>query len=271
VGRWHAGDLRGAVEALDRAVVLSREANARDHPRIESLTAPLRPNAWPQGHPVVPFVHLLVGDLADPIAHYRQAEPGSRRPFDPFDTTVLWMFAGFGALAIGDLEVAGAYARRGIGADPELAFSYWGFGSQLCLAATLVAAGDLGEGLALLDHALPRYLETGTRIFLALVDARVAQGLGRAGRYEEAADALGRSYAACAANGERWVEPVTRAVDAELRHLRGAPAAEVAELLRRAHVLATEQGGHAVAHHVARTAAALGLPVPGVASRVSER
>jgi DNA-binding SARP family transcriptional activator len=266
VSRWHAGDLSGAVEALDRAVLLSREANTGDHARIEALTAPLRPNAWPQGHPIVPFVHLLVGDLADPIAHYQQTVPASPRPFDPFDTTVLWMFAGFGALAIGDLDTAAAHARRGIGADPELASSYWGFGSQLCLAAALVAAGDLDQGLPLLDQALPRYLETGTRIFLALVDTRVAQGLGRAGRHAEADEALARSYAVCTTNRERWVEPVAMAVDAELRQMRGAPAEEVADLLRRARALATEQGAHAVARHVAETANVLGVPVSDVGS-----
>lgn len=258
VGLWHGGELRRAAEVLDRAAELNRDAVATDATnRIETVTAPLRPTAWPQGHPVVPFVHMLVGDRPDPLAAYDLMTPVERQPFD---RTVVRMFAGFGALATGELGRAAEHARRGIEADPEAEFSYWGFGCQLCLAAALVASGETDEGLQRLEDAMPRYLETGTRIFLSLVHARVAQGLARVGRGDDAAAALTEADAARDAYGERWIEPITTAVRAELRCLRDGPSLDVAHEFDAAYDLALRHGARAIADDIARTAAALGLP-----------
>jgi hypothetical protein len=250
VGRWHAGDLGAAVEALDRLAALNRSAAPQERGHIEALTAPLRPSAWRRGHPIVPFVHMLVGDFAEPAA---EMERMAAAEHTPLATAIVCMFAGFGALATGDAAAAAAYGRRGIEAIPDLS-SYWGPGNQLCLGAALTVVGDLDEGLSLVDQALPRYFALRTRIFVPLVHARVAQGLARGGRMDEAAEALASAAAAADEYGERWLEPIVLSVEAELRHLQGASPADVAQLFSRARDLATEQGAHAIARHVEQAA-----------------
>ena len=74
------------------------------------------------------------------------------------------------------------------------------------------------------------------------------------------ATALAASFEACRSQGERWVEPIAMAVDAEIRHRRGAPSTEVSALVGRAIEMADGQGAHAVATGIARRAAAVGLP-----------
>ena len=63
---WHAGDLTGSVAALDRAASLNRSWVSSSW--VQSIIAPVSPAAWPRGHPIVAFVHLLAGDGDDAMA-----------------------------------------------------------------------------------------------------------------------------------------------------------------------------------------------------------
>ena len=168
----------------------------------------------------------------------------------PFGSTVVWMFAAFGALAIDDLDTAVTAGRRGLEADPDLVFTYWGPGAHMALGAALAARGELDEGLGLVARAMPRYLASGTRIFVPLVHARLAQGLARRGRLDEAAAQTTRATTLAAEYGERWLEPIVLAVGAEVDAIRDPAQATVGERLARAHDLAVEQGAHAVARSI---------------------
>ena len=245
VTRWHAGELAASAVALDRAAALNR-AWASASP-VESMIAPISPVGWPRGHPVVEFVHMLIGDHDDPVAEFERMAADDMQPFG---STVVWMFAAFGALAIDDAEVAVAAGRRGLEADPDLVFTYWGPGAHMALGAALVRRGDIDEGLEFVARAMPRYLASGTRIFVPLVHARLAQGLAHEGRAEQAVAQLTRATELVAEHGERWLEPIVMAVAAEVDAIADPSDPTVADRLTRAHALAVGQGAHAVARSI---------------------
>ena len=105
---------------------------------VLSMIWPVSPVAWPRGHPVVAFVRMLVGDHDDPMAEFERI---ASYDLQPFGSTVVWMFAAFGALAIDDLDTAVTAGRRGLEADPDLVFTYWGPGAHMALGAALAASG----------------------------------------------------------------------------------------------------------------------------------
>jgi len=209
--------------------------------------APVSPSAWPLGHPVVTFLHMLIGDMADPIGEFERMASDD---LQPFGSTVVWMFAAFGALAVGDIDAAVACGRRGLEADPDLVFTYWGPGAHMALGAALAVSGELDEGLELIARSMPRYLASGTRIFVPLVHARLAQAMSSNGRDDEATSQLARARTLAEEYGERWLEPVLLSVEAELMHRRSGDAPAALAMLQSAAELATEQGAHAIARNI---------------------
>jgi len=126
------------------------------------------------------------------------------------------MFAAFGSLAIGDIAAAIAGGRSGLEADPDLVFTYWGPGAHMALGAALALNGQHKEGRELIARAMPRYLASGTRIFVPLVHARLAQAFARDGRVDDAQSQLARARALPREDGEAWLEPILLAGAAEL-------------------------------------------------------
>ena len=139
------------------------------------MVSPVSPSAWPHGHPVVPFIHILIGDVDDPVDEFERIAADD---LQPFGATVVWMFAAFGVLAIDDVDAAVALGRRG-GRRTPISSSTTGAPAHLALGAALVVRGDVDDGLQVVAWAMPRDLASGTRIFLPLVHLRVAEGLGR--------------------------------------------------------------------------------------------
>jgi DNA-binding SARP family transcriptional activator/tetratricopeptide (TPR) repeat protein len=251
---WHAGELPAAAAALDRAAQLNRAWASTSRAAVQSIIAPVSPSAWPRGHPVVTFLHMLIGDVDDPIGEFERMASDD---LQPFGSTVVWMFAAFGALAIGDIDAAVACGRRGLEADPDLVFTYWGPGAHMALGAALAVSGELDEGLELIARSMPRYLASGTRIFVPLVHARLAQAMSRDGRDDEAASQFARARTLAHEYAERWLEPVLLAVEAELLHARSGDVPAALAMLEAAAQLAGEQGAHAIARNVCETATRL--------------
>jgi DNA-binding SARP family transcriptional activator len=251
---WHSGELTAAAAALDRAAKLNRAWAEASQGSVQAMVSPLSPIAWPRGHPVVPFLHMLIGDLEDPIEEFERMAADETQPFG---SAVVWMFAAFGALAIGDIEASVAAGSRGFDADPDQLFSYWGPGAHIALGAALAVRGDIDEGLDMVARAMPRYLASGTRIFLPLVHARLAQAMSRQGRFDDATAELLHAIRLKDEYSERWLEPVLSAVGAEVAFLcdRDTPTAD--EQLATAEGLALSQGAHGIARDIATTAASL--------------
>jgi DNA-binding SARP family transcriptional activator/tetratricopeptide (TPR) repeat protein len=251
---WHSGEYAAAAAALDRAAKLNRAWAEASQGSVQAMVSPLSPIAWPRGHPVVPFLHMLIGDREDPIEEFERMAADEAQPFG---SAVVWMFAAFGALAIGDIEASVAAGTRGFDADPDQLFSYWGPGAHIALGAALAVRGDIDEGVDLVARSMPRYLASGTRIFLPLVHARLAQAMSRQGRFDEATAELLHAVTLNDEFSERWLEPVLSAVGAELAFLQDRDTSTAGERLASAEALARSQGALGIARDVARIAASL--------------
>ena len=169
------------------------------------------------------------------------------------------MFASAGAVTPGRPEWAERAARRGIDADPEGTFSFWGRGLQGYLAAALIQQGRVDEGLSTIDAAIDRFIEAGGRTGVVVYKAARAAGLAAAGRIDAAVDAVAAAYRELEVYGERFAEPLVLEADASLRHARSDDPAEVAGVMTAAIALAAEQGSHAIARRIAATAQRLGV------------
>jgi DNA-binding SARP family transcriptional activator len=254
ISRWHQGRLTDASALLDDAVRVGATVTA------PVMTVGLDLEVLLLPHPFSRYLHTVVGDpgtVAEAEAGFEALADASP---DRYGVALVEMLAAAAATSVGNPAWAARAARRGIDADPELSFAFWGWGLQGYRAAAMIDSGNqLDEGLALLDEAMAGYLAAGGRTGMAIYRATRAAGLVEAGRIDEAAQALAEAEAEIDAYGERFAEPLVLEAEARLRHARGEDPDAVAALFGRAVALATEQGGHAVASRVAATAARLGV------------
>ena len=134
---WHAGDLAGSVAALDRAAALNLQWASTSQTSVLSMIWPVSPVAWPRGHPVVAFVHMLVGDHDDPMAEFERI--ADRRPAAVRQHGRVDVRRPSGRWRSTTSTLAVAAGRRGLEADPDLVFTYWGPGAHMALGAALAA------------------------------------------------------------------------------------------------------------------------------------
>jgi hypothetical protein len=247
IDRWHHGAITESGEHLDRAV--AAVAEVADAPHVYDFDELLLPQAF------AVFMHDLRG-LPGAEDEYDLL---TRREPDRFTTAMVMWFACAGALAAGDGRRAERAARRGITADPDATFLFWGTSLQAYLGAALVLAGDLDEGLPVLDAGLARYLAVGVRTNSVVFFATRTAGLAAAGRGDEAAEALAATERELATYGERYAEPLVAEARALVAHARGDDPAAVAAVLADARDLAERQGAHAIGRRLAATAARLGV------------
>jgi DNA-binding SARP family transcriptional activator/tetratricopeptide (TPR) repeat protein len=253
---WHQGRVTEASALLDDAVRVSATAPAPTMSLGLDLEVMLLP------YPYARYMHVLVGDLGHPAAEAEFEALADAAP-DGYAVSLVEMFASGGAVATGEAEWAERAARRGIEADPEGRFTFWGRGLQGYLAAALIQQGRLDEGLPMIESAITRFVEAGGRLGVVIYRAARAAGLAAAGTLDAAAEALADTYRELEAFHERFAEPIVLEADALVSHARGEDPSEVSALLARAVALATQQGSHAIARRVAATADRLGVPPDG--------
>jgi DNA-binding SARP family transcriptional activator len=251
ISRWHRGGVSEATALLDDA---GRAAAGAAMPRA-SLGLELEVMLLP--YPFARYLHVLAGDLDEPTGEAEFEALAAAAP-DRYAVSLVEMFASAGAVATGRAEWAERAARRGIDADPEGTFSFWGRGLHGYLAAALILQGRIDEGLPMIETAIERFIEAGGRTGVVVYRAARAAGLATAGRIDAAAEAVAATYGELEAYGERFAEPIVLEADAHMRHVRGDDRVGVAALLTRAVALADEQGSHAIARRVATAAERLG-------------
>jgi DNA-binding SARP family transcriptional activator len=255
ISRWHQGHVAEASALLDAAAATGQ------HARSPALTVGLDLEVLLLPYPFSRYLHVLIGDAGDPATSEAELEALADAAPDRYAVPVVETLAAAGALTIGEPRWAERAARRGIDADPESTFTFWGRGLQCYLAAALLDQGRTDEGLALMDGAVDRFLAAGGRIGMVLYLASRTAGLAAAGRLDDAADALAATYRELERFGERFAEPLVLEADARVRVARGDDPAEARALLARAADLAHAQGAHAVARRVEANATRLGLPL----------
>jgi hypothetical protein len=212
-------------------------------------------------HPFSRYLHALVGDAGTPDEAEAGLEALADAAPDPYGVSLVEMLSAAAAITTGHPEWAVRAARRGVDADPETTFTFWGRGLQGYLAAAMIELGQVDEGLRLLDEAVTRYHDAGGRTGTGIYRASKVTGLIAAGRLDEAADALVEAERELAQYRERFAAPLVIEAEARLRHARGDDAADVVATFRRARDLAVEQGAQAVADRVAAAAARLDITV----------
>jgi ATP/maltotriose-dependent transcriptional regulator MalT len=251
---WHHGELVQAARHLD----IAREA-AREFPMGTMSAVLFDLDQLRLSDPFAVYVHDLIGDLDDVDGRYEELV--RRLPGDRYWELVVMNFAASGALSIGDPARAERTAQRGLAADPEGMFAFWGMACRFYLGAALALQGDLDRGLPLLDEAWDRYTSMGLRTNGLTALASRAQALAQAGRLDEAAAAVDVARRELATYRERHAEPAVLLADAVLRHRRGDSPDAVQAVLTEALAAATEMGAEAVAARVRRTAEELGRPL----------
>jgi tetratricopeptide (TPR) repeat protein len=194
-------------------------------------------------------MHDLVGDLDDVDERF---EALIRRQPDPFSESIVCTQAIAGAAARGDWERAVRYGRRGMAADPDVVFTFWGSGLQMNLGSALMNIGHGDEGWPLFRDGRERYAQIGTRTSLGNYLSAAGVGLLRLGRVDEAATVIGDARRELETYQERWPEPVILVAEAELAHARGEHE-RARRLLDQAEAVATEQGSHGIARRAERT------------------
>jgi DNA-binding SARP family transcriptional activator len=252
ISRWHRGHVGEASALLDDACRAAADAAVP----IATLGLDLEVMLLP--YPFARYLHVLTGDL-DERAGEAEFEALAAAAPDRYAVSLVQMFASAGAVTTGRAEWAERAARRGIDADPEGTFSFWGRGLHGYLAAALILQGRIDEGLSMIDVAIDRFIEAGGRTGVVVYKAARAAGLAAAGRIDAAVDAVAAAYRELEAYGERFAEPLVLEADASLRHARGDDPAEVAGVLAAAIALAAEQGSHAIARRLTATAQRLGV------------
>jgi hypothetical protein len=214
-------------------------------------------------HPFSRYLHVLIGDAGPPAAAEAGLEQLADAAPDRYAVSLVEMLAAAAALTVGEPEWAERAARRGISADPEATFSFWGRGLHGYLAGALIDQGRTDEGLPMLDEAIERYVAAGSRTGMVLYLASRATGLAAAGRLDEAAGAVADARREVEVHGERFGEPLVLEADARVRLAGDGDRVGAATLLGAAVDLAHRQGAHAVARRVAATAARLAVDIAG--------
>jgi hypothetical protein len=252
ISRWHRGHVGEASALLDDACRAAADAAVPTATLGLDLEVVLLP------YPFARYLHVLTGDL-DEVAGEAEFEALAAAAPDRYAVSLVQMFASAGAVTTGRPEWAERAARRGIDADPEGTFSFWGRGLHGYLAAALIQQGRVDEGLSTIDAAIDRFIEAGGRTGVVVYKAARAAGLAATGRIDAAVDAVAAAYRELEVYGERFAEALVLEADASLRHARGDDPAEVAGVMAAAIALAAEQGSHAIARRIAATAQRLGV------------
>ncbi len=252
ISRWHRGEVGEASTLLDEAVVVGAGVP------VPTMTLGLDLEVLLLPHPFSRYLQVLTGALESAAEAETAFEELAALAPDRYAVSLVQMFSAGGALTTGRFEWAERAARKGIEADPESTFSFWGRGLQGYLAAALIEQGRYDEGLAALEVAIDRFVEAGGRTGVVVYKAARAAGLAGAGRLEAAAEAVAAAYREMETYGERFAEPLVLEADARYRHAAGEPGAE--DLLARAEARATAGGAHAVARRVRATAERLLKP-----------
>ena len=251
VSRWHRGEVTEASALADEAVTVGAGAP------VPAMSLGLDLEVLLLPHPFGRFLHLLTGKLDEEDGEAVFEGMAAAAP-DRYAVSLVEMFASAGALVTGRPAWAERAAHRGIEADPESTFSFWGRGLHGYLAAALIEQGRYDEGLAALDVAIERFVDAGGRTGVVVYKAARASGLAGAGRLDAAGAAVAATYKELDTYGERFAEPLVLEADARYRAASGDGDA-AAELLARAAALAASHGSDGIARRIGATAGDLGI------------
>ena len=164
---------------------------------------------------------------------------------DPFKITVWAVHSVRAASVVGDAEWTLAATRKGIAADPELSFGFFGMYQRLARYWALAMTGrDPSGSAAEVDRLITENLLDPPRSDIATWYGLLGEMHLATGNLEEAASALDRADEALDAYGQRYGEGLIRLMRARLLHAMARPVAEVRAAAEAARELSVLREAH---------------------------
>ena len=164
---------------------------------------------------------------------------------DPFKITVWAVHSVRIASVAGDHDWTLAVTTKGIAADPELSFGFFGMYQRLARFWALAMAGrDPNGSAAEVERLITENLLDPPRSDIATWYGLLGEMYLAAGALNEAAGALDRADEALDAYGQRYGEGLILLIRARLLHARAGPAAEVAAAAEAARELSIAREAH---------------------------
>jgi predicted ATPase len=152
-------------------------------------------------------------------------------------------FAGIAAVFARDVATACAYANDAVALASEHGFALWAANGRILQGWADAQKGETTTGIARICEGLAAREATGTRVSTPLYLILLADGLGLAGKIEEALGALDDALAKAAASGERGDSAKIHRLRGELTaRLPHPDPAKAEESFRTAVTIAREQG-----------------------------
>ncbi|WP_426504379.1 ATP-binding protein [Dactylosporangium sp. McL0621] len=164
---------------------------------------------------------------------------------DPYKITIWAGHSARTASVVGDPDWVVAVTRKGIAADPDLSFGFFGVYQRLARLWALGMTGhDPGGAATELEELIRRHLIDPPRMSIAtwyglLAELRLAEGA-----VEQAAASLGLAEQAIDAVGQRYAEGLILLIRARLLQAQGQPGAVVKAAAEAARDLATSREAH---------------------------
>ncbi|GIE78459.1 hypothetical protein Aph02nite_44090 [Actinoplanes philippinensis] len=238
IHNWDIGNIAESYRYLSLSVPPMRTGTIRRE------QAPLRHDLQLLSPVMLGLMTALHGDVDGAREQLDAVEDAAGD--DPYAITVWSAFSVTVAALAGDPVWARRAAQRGIAQDPEFSFVFLGSYQRLALhwaRAMSEPGGDL-DAAAAAERLIAAALLDPPRSGLATWYGLLGEMWLRAGRLNDAAEALDRADRFVSVHGQRYAEGFLLVLRAMLMRARGLPPAVVRAALERARVLSEDRGAH---------------------------
>lgn len=168
---------------------------------------------------------------------------------DPFKITVWATHSVRIASVVGDADWALAVTKKGIAADPDLSFGFFGMYQRLARSWALAMAGrDSSDSAAQVQRLITEHLLDPPRSDIATWYGLLAEIRLSEGAFEEAAAALDLADDALDKYGQRYSEGLILLMRARLLHAQHQPLSEIKRAAESARNLSVSREAHLFAH-----------------------
>jgi hypothetical protein len=252
---WHIGRITEAVEHVDRAVELA-DVWAADagHVAGGALTGLMEHQLLTRGFQMV---YRALAGVVTPAGSPLPAL--ARQQTDPYAQMLVWVSQTLAAVIEDDVDLALTAGRAACEVDLGENFEFFGAGAVCLLGCSLIAHGDVDEGLATVLRGVAQYTTVGVLTVVPFYLCGAVRGFIASDDLDSARQHLERADRVLEQSHELWQIPFIEATRAVLRHAEGATDDEVRALVRTARDVAVSQGALGSAAWVARRAASVGI------------
>ena len=206
---------------------------------------------WVRGEPQAAQRELGVALAAATELRGRQAE---------FTKAYVFCYAAWFAQLTEDSAQALSWAQEAVAIARRHNFETWLGAGALHMAGALTELGDFSTGLPIFEQGLAGWRQAGAVLFLPYFLGRYGRALTRAGRTEQALEALSEAISIAETSGELFYQAELHRFYAEALANQGAEPGLIADVLERARRVAADQGGTAFEQRARNQGTASAVP-----------